>query len=45
MLAKVTAGATVGLNSVLVIVEVDVTEKGLPSFTIVGIQCHNSNLE
>ncbi|MCJ7793030.1 MAG: YifB family Mg chelatase-like AAA ATPase [Candidatus Marinimicrobia bacterium] len=37
MLAKVTAGATVGLNSVLVIVEVDVTEKGLPSFTIVGL--------
>lgn len=37
MLAKVTSGATVGLNSTLVTVEVDITEKGLPSFTIVGL--------
>jgi magnesium chelatase family protein len=37
MLAKVTAGATIGLNSVPVIVEVDVSHQGLPSFTIVGL--------
>jgi magnesium chelatase family protein len=37
MLAKVFSGATIGLNSVLVEVEVDITEKGLPSFTIVGL--------
>ncbi len=37
MLAKVTSGATIGLNSVPVIVEVDITKRGLPSFTIVGL--------
>ncbi len=37
MLAKVVSGATVGLDSIPVEVEVDVTEKGLPSFTIVGL--------
>jgi len=37
MLAKITSGATVGLESVLVEVEVDITKKSLPSFTIVGL--------
>ncbi|MDO8451648.1 MAG: YifB family Mg chelatase-like AAA ATPase [bacterium] len=37
MLAKVLSGATVGLESVLVTVEVDIASKGLPSFTIVGL--------
>lgn len=37
MLAKVIAGATVGLTSVPVIVEIDIATKGLPSFTIVGL--------
>lgn len=37
MLAKVISGATVGLNSVLVEVEVDITKKGLPTFKIVGL--------
>ena len=36
MLAKITSGATVGLNATLVDVEVDIQE-GLPSFTIVGL--------
>lgn len=37
MLAKVFSGATVGLDSVPVEVEVDVSDRGLPSFTIVGL--------
>lgn len=37
MLAKVFSGATIGLNSVLVEVEVDVSERGLPHFSIVGL--------
>ncbi|MFC1726967.1 YifB family Mg chelatase-like AAA ATPase [Patescibacteria group bacterium] len=37
MLAKVKSGATVGLDSVPVIVEVDVTKRGLPAFKIVGL--------
>lgn len=37
MLAKVISGATVGLSSVPVEVEVDITSKSLPSFTIVGL--------
>lgn len=37
MLAKVNSGATVGLEAVPVIVEVDVAAQGLPSFTIVGL--------
>lgn len=37
MLAKVTSGATVGLNATLIEVEVDIAEQGLPSFTIVGL--------
>lgn len=37
MLAKVLSGATVGLESVLVTVEVDVASQSLPSFTIVGL--------
>jgi hypothetical protein len=41
MLAKVFSGATVGLESVLVTVEADITERGLPSYTMVGTQCQN----
>lgn len=37
MLAKITSGATVGLNATLVDVEVDIAQQGLPSFTIVGL--------
>ncbi|MBI2022332.1 YifB family Mg chelatase-like AAA ATPase [Candidatus Daviesbacteria bacterium] len=37
MLAKVLSGACVGLNAVLVTVEVDIASQGLPSFTIVGL--------
>jgi len=37
MLAKVTSGATVGLDSVLVEVEVDIRKRGLPAFKIVGL--------
>src|SRR3989337_3928458 len=37
MLAKVFSAATVGLDSVLVTVEVDINMQGLPSFTIVGL--------
>jgi len=37
MMAKVTAGTTVGLQGVLVQVEVDVSGKGFPTFTIVGL--------
>lgn len=37
MLAKITSGATVGLNATLVDVEVDIASQGLPSFTIVGL--------
>jgi len=37
MLAKVTSGATVGLEAKLVTVEVDIASSGLPSFTIVGL--------
>lgn len=37
MLAKVLSGAVVGLDGVLVEVEVDIQGQGLPSFTIVGL--------
>lgn len=37
MLAKIISGATLGLESVVVIVEVDVSSVGLPSFSIVGL--------
>lgn len=37
MLAKVLAGTTIGLDGVLVTVEVDVAERGFPNFTIVGL--------
>lgn len=37
MLAKVYSGATNGLESVLVEVEVDIYKRGLPCFTIVGL--------
>lgn len=36
MLAKITSGATVGLNATLIDVEVDIQD-GLPAFTIVGL--------
>lgn len=37
MLAKVFSGATVGLESIPIEVEVDIASQGLPSFTIVGL--------
>lgn len=37
MLAKVISGTTVGLSSIPVIVEVDISSQSLPSFTIVGL--------
>ncbi|MEA2020264.1 MAG: YifB family Mg chelatase-like AAA ATPase [Patescibacteria group bacterium] len=37
MLAKVFSGATVGLESVLVEVEVDIQKRGLPAFKVVGL--------
>ncbi len=37
MLAKILSGAVVGLDAVLVTVEVDIAAQGLPSFTIVGL--------
>lgn len=37
MLAKVISGATRGLESIPVIVEVDISAQSLPSFTIVGL--------
>ena len=37
MLAKLLSGAVVGLDAVLVTVEVDIASQGLPSFTIVGL--------
>jgi len=37
MLAKINSGAIVGLDAVLIEVEVDVASRGLPSFTIVGL--------
>lgn len=37
MLAKVVSGATVGLESIPVTVEVDIHAQSLPSFTIVGL--------
>lgn len=37
MLAKIFSGATVGLESIPIEVEVDIASSGLPSFTIVGL--------
>ena len=37
MLAKVTSGATVGLDSIPITVEVDIASQGLPAFNIVGL--------
>lgn len=37
MLAKVFSGTTIGLDGVLIEVEVDVANKGFPTFTIVGL--------
>ena len=44
MLARVFSGATVGLDSLAIEVEVDIASQGLPSFTIVGTQCQNLRL-
>jgi magnesium chelatase family protein len=37
MLAKINSGATVGLDGVLITVEVDVSSQGFPAFNIVGL--------
>lgn len=37
MLAKIFSGAIIGLDAVLVEVEVDIASQGLPAFTIVGL--------
>ncbi len=37
MLARIASGATVGLDAVLITVEVDVAARGLPNLTIVGL--------
>jgi magnesium chelatase family protein len=37
MLAKVSTGTTVGLDGTLITVEVDIAERGFPTFTIVGL--------
>lgn len=37
MLSKVYSGATIGLDGVLIDVEVDVANKGFPTFTLVGL--------
>lgn len=37
MLSKVLCGATLGLDGVLIQVEVDVASRGFPSFTVVGL--------
>jgi len=37
VLSKVFSGATVGLNGVLIEVEVDIPSQGLPAFNIVGL--------
>ena len=41
MLAKVLSGATIGLESIPVIVEVDISMQSLQSFTSVGPQCQD----
>ena len=43
MLAKVNSSAVVGLDAVPVEVEVDISQRGLPSFTKVGIQSISLN--
>lgn len=40
MLAKIFSGATIGLNSVPIDVEVDVATQGLPAFKRVGTAYH-----
>ena len=37
MLAKVISGATIGLDGIIITVEVDVADRGFPGFTIVGL--------
>ncbi len=37
MLAKVFTGTTIGLDGTLITVEVDIAERGFPTFTIVGL--------
>ncbi|KKQ85194.1 MAG: hypothetical protein UT08_C0009G0028 [Candidatus Woesebacteria bacterium GW2011_GWB1_38_8] len=43
MLAKISSGATIGLNATLVEVEVDIPGEGLPAFNKVGMQWENLN--
>ena len=38
MLAKITSGASVGLDARLIDVEVDIPDEGLPAFKMVGVQ-------
>ncbi|MEI7653525.1 MAG: hypothetical protein WCJ70_04625 [bacterium] len=38
MLATAYSGATLGLEGILITVEVDVAERGFPTFTSVGTQ-------
>lgn len=45
MLAKVLSGAVVGLDGILVEVEVDIQGQGLPSFTKAGTQYLQLNLK
>ncbi|MFZ5365968.1 MAG: hypothetical protein ACOZBZ_01615 [Patescibacteria group bacterium] len=44
MLARVFSGATVGLDSVPIEVEVDIASAGLPPFAKAGTQCQNLRL-
>lgn len=37
MLAKIISAANIGLDAKLVTCEVDISQQGLPSFTIVGL--------
>lgn len=37
MLAKIFSATTIGLDATLITIEVDITNQGLPSFTIVGL--------
>ena len=37
MLAKIYSGTVIGLDGILIEVEVDVASKGFPGFTIVGL--------
>ena len=45
MLSTILSAATVGLDGVLIKVEVDVAERGFPTFTRVGTQYQQSSLK